>query len=35
MLVIGIIVVCFLVLFVYSSCVVSGRCAREEEKELK
>lgn len=35
MLVLGSIILCSLVLFIYSACVVSGRCAREEEKRLK
>ncbi len=35
MLVIGAIVLCFLVLFIYSACVVSSRCSREEEKRMK
>ncbi len=35
MLVLGSILLCFLVLFIYSACVVSGRCAREEEKRWK
>jgi len=28
------IIIFFLLLFMYSACVISGRCAREEEKEI-
>lgn len=35
MLVIGVILLCFITLFIYSACVVSSRCSKEEEKRLK
>ena len=33
MLIFAIVVLCFMILFLYSACVVSSRCSREEEKQ--